>query len=215
MIGKSGYLLAIALCGFMFGCASSSKDAHQANDINRLTFIEAGENARFDNTDLRKQVYDMNGDLQVDLWKFYILKPTPSDVTKVEYVLTRKELDLNFDGRIDRIMYYNTKENLIREEIDTNFDGNIDRVHYYDDGIIVKTEFYQLACNSRAIDAPEEPFNPNLVRHDRKGILTREEHDAHCDGIKEAITIFNAEGSISQIGEDNNGDGIVDKWLRY
>ena len=105
----------LILCGVLsiLGCASSNKA--NSND-GRLMFIEANENTRFDNTDLRRQVYDMNGDVQVDLWKFYSLKPMAKDETRLEYILARKELDLNFDGRVDRIMYYNTKENLIREQ---------------------------------------------------------------------------------------------------
>ena len=205
----------IITCGVLsvLGCASSKNS--DSNDPSKLRFIETFENPRFDNTDLRRQIYDMNGDVKVDLWKFYMLKPMAKDETKMEYILVRKELDLNFDGRIDRIMYYNLKESLIREEIDTNFDGSIDRVHYYDDSMIIKTEFYQLNCNHFDIDAVGDPSNPDLVRHYRKGILTREETDAQCDGVSENITIFNAEGNISQIGDDNNGDGIVDRWIRY
>ena len=204
----------LIICGVlsMPGCASSKKDA---SDMNHLTFIEAYENPRFDNTDLRRQVYDMNGDVKVDLWKYYMLKPMAKDETKMEYILVRKELDLNFDGRVDRIMYYNLKENLIREEIDTDFNGTIDRVHYYDDSMVIKTEFYQLTCNSVNIDAIGDPSNPDLVRHYRKGVLTREETDGQCDGVVEYVTIFNAEGKIAQIGEDNNQDGVIDKWIRY
>ena len=210
-----GILVASVVCVSVWGCSGNKEKVVAAGEIDRLNFIEAYDNARFDNSDLKKQVYDMNGDMHVDLWKFYTIKKMAKDETKLEYVLTRKELDLNFDGRIDRIMYYNTKENLIREEIDTNFDGTIDRIHYYDDGIIVKTEFYQLNCNTSEIDQPGPEVNPDLERHYRKGVLTREESDEQCDGAHERITIFNGEGNISQVGLDYDGDGVVDNWIRY
>ena len=61
----------------------------------------------------------MNRDGKVDMWKFYTIKQGLEQDAPPEYVLIRKELDLNFDGRVDRIMYYDAKETLALEEIDS------------------------------------------------------------------------------------------------
>jgi hypothetical protein len=203
----------IFIAMLVFGCASSDK---KTNVGQRLVFKEAFENHRFDNTGMKRQVFDMNHDGQVDLWKFYTYKKASDEEGEGELMLVRQELDLNFDGRVDRFMFYNAKEELIREEIDANFDGITDRMLYYDDGLLARTEFYQQSCNSVAIDG-ESHFEvyPNLLRFYRKGVLTREEIDVACDGKRETVTIFNAEGSIAQVGRDNNGDGIIEEWIRY
>ena len=196
------------------GCSGSDKSSDTA--ANRLVFKEQKENLRFDNTGMKRQVFDMDGDGQVDLWKFYTYKKAIDEEGEGELIIVRKELDMNFDGTVDRIMYYNQKENLIREEIDTNFDGIVDRMHYYDNGLIIKTEFYQEECNRFTIDqVSTSEVYPNLVRVFRQGILTREEMDVSCDGKREVVTVFNADGDIVQIGMDENSDGIIEKWLRF
>ena len=215
MMMKNGIAALTAIAGIaalvLAGCAGTTK-----MDDGNIQFKEKKVNARFDNTGLIRQVFDMNHDGVVDLWKFYEVKKASDDETDGQRLLIRKELDMNFDETVDRIMYYNQKENLIREEIDANFNGSIDRIQYYDNGLIVKTEIYSADCNSVAIDGKDNPqVRPNLVRHYRKGLLTREERDDACDGVRETITIFNDKGEVSQIGYDHDGNGIVEQWIRY
>lgn len=192
-------------------CASSKKDAKM------MSYKEARENLRFDNADTKKQVFDINGDAQVDMWKFYRYHKTADTEGIGELMIIRKELDVNFDGRVDRIMYYNAKEELTREEIDSNFDNHIDRIYHYDSGLLIKTEFYRKLCNAMLIDEPMPGGTryPDLIRYYRKGIMTREEIDEKCTGHSTNVTIFNAEGTVTQTGEDLNGDGIIDIWTRY
>ncbi len=184
--------------------------------MKKLNYIEQAQNPRFDNTNVKKQVFDMNRDGNVDLWKFYAYKKMSDTEGDGDLLIIRKEVDLNFDGRVDRIMYYNQKENLTHEEIDTNFDGVIDRIHYYDNGMIIRTEFYQKEKNRVMIDGENNPeVNPDFVRYFRQGVLTREETDEGCDGYRELITLFNAEGNIAQVGYDDNDDGVIERWVRY
>ncbi len=49
----------------------------------------------------------------------------------------REELDFNFDGKMDDMLYY-TDGVLTREEIDSDFDGAIDVWVYLDGGVYVK-----------------------------------------------------------------------------
>ena len=105
-------LLAICVCSLIFsGCSGSDKSSSTA--AGRMVFKEQKENLRFDNTGMKRQVFDMNSDGQVDLWKFYTYKKTSDEEGEGELIIVRKELDLNFDGIVDRIMYYNQKENLM------------------------------------------------------------------------------------------------------
>lgn len=208
-IGVFIFLSLFVLC--LYGCASSKKST------GKITFTEVQENLRFDNTDLKRQVFDMNHDGRIDMWKYYRLKAAFSDKTESEYTLLRKELDLNFDGRIDRIMYYDSKENLSREEIDVDFDGRIDRISFYDNGFIVKTEIYSGECKQAFIDKASDGANvyPYATRHYRKGVFTREERDDGCRGQMSSVLIFNEKSEVSQIGYDRDGDGIIEEWVRY
>ncbi len=214
---RAGALICVATIFLAVpGCSKKAPQERSAIDELRMTYTEPATNMRFDNTDMRRQVFDMNNDGTVDLWKYYSFKKTSDTEGEGEMVIARKELDLNFDGRIDRLMFYNQKENLIREEIDTNFDGIIDRIHHYDNNLINKTEFFQSSCNQVEIDGQNNPeVHPNLIRFYRQGTLTREEIDVACDGIRESVIIFNANGEIAQTGQDNNGDGIIELWTRY
>ena len=206
------------LCAVFFvvltcGCGKD-QNPKSATD-HKIVFSEQRVNNRFDNSELKKQVFDMNKDGVVDLWKYYAYK-TSTDSEDTELVIIRKELDLNFDGRVDRIMYYNHKENLIREDIDTNFNGRIDRIHHYDNMNLVRTEFYRAKCNKMEIDGTHNPtVNPDMLRFYRQGVMTREELDEKCDGNHESVIIYNPNGEIAQIGKDANNDGIVETWIRY
>ena len=54
-------LIMISFC--LAGCAGSKRDADKIN------FAELQENLRFDNTDVKRQIFDMNRDGRVDLLK--------------------------------------------------------------------------------------------------------------------------------------------------
>ena len=76
---RSLILLLSSLC--FVGCAASQKDAEKIN------FTEVKENLRFDNTDIKRQVFDMNRDGKVDMWKFYTIKQGLEQDAPPEYVL--------------------------------------------------------------------------------------------------------------------------------
>lgn len=193
----------------MLGCATAE---HREPAKNAPTVVR--ENTRFDNDAFRVQVSDMNHDGAPDVWKYYAEKSTLDGPQ--EFSLVRKELDLNFDGRIDRVMYYNSRENLSREEVDADFDGFIDRVQYYDRAILVKSEICSAECCRSPIDAPEKSSRtPNRVLFFSKGVLTREEVDSQCRGRVESISIFNNKKELIQTGYDTNGDESIDSWVKY
>jgi antitoxin component YwqK of YwqJK toxin-antitoxin module len=180
------------------------------------TYEEKYVNTRFDNSNIaHRQLLDMNRDLVVDLWKFYEKKQS-SDEEQGELVLIRKEVDGNFDGRIDSILYYNEHEALIREELDTNFDGEVDVVRYYSNSQLAKVENYSASqANYKIDEAGDVTAVPSSTRFYRKGVLTREEVDDDLDGKLNVVIVFDANGKIVQKGFDHNGDGQINAWERY
>lgn len=205
--------IAIGMILLMMGVAGCGGTAR---DVTQGAYRDVRTNQRTNGDHLIRQVYDMNGDGRIDLWKFYDSLQKTDQEGAPERVLVRKEVDINFDGTIDRIMYYSQNEDLLSEEIDTNFDGIIDRIQYYTNGFVVKTEVYTASCNRVRIDGEERPeVTPNLTRHFRKGVLTRELFDSKCSGKEEMLTIFNEKGEVSQIGYDRDSDGVIDQWVKY
>lgn len=191
-------------------CATDSKQKHAQK------YEEKFINTRFDEKEVsQRQLFDMNKDHTVDLWKFYKNKQA-SDEERGTLVLMRKEVDANFDGRVDSILFYNDKEELIAEEGDKNFDGFVDYKRYYDAKVLTKIEYFDTETTRYVIDIEgSEPGFPNRTRYYRKGVLSREEIDSNVDGKFDSVTLFDADGNIMQQGDDKNGDGLVDDWKRY
>ena len=211
-------MMSMVLAIFVITACASSKEARRED--NRLigTYEEKYVNTRFEDTEGReshRQIYDMNHDKGVDLWKFYKTKQA-LDEDKPTLILLRKEIDANFDGRIDNILYYNDNEELIREELDLDFDGFVELIRYYSGSVIAKVEYYTTDASHFLIDIKgSEPGFPNMTKSYRSGILTREEVDADLDGKPERITIYDATGKIMQQGRDGNHDGEIEEWLRF
>lgn len=211
---KKIFFLLLAILLFMAACASSGTSSQQSRRVG--TYEEKFVNARFDNSEIaHKQLLDMNRDLVVDLWKFYVNKKS-SDEEKGELILVRKEVDGNFDGRVDSILYYNDHEELIREEMDTDFDGYVDAIRYYANAQLAKVENYDSEKTRFQIDGePRSSLVPASTRYYRKGVLTREELDDDLDGRLNTVIVFDATGKIVQKGFDQTGDGQIDAWERY
>ena len=53
----------------------------------------------------------------------------------------RKELDLNRDGKVDVVSYFDTEGQLEKEEMDSDYDGRFDWTDRYQDGIRVMSEY--------------------------------------------------------------------------
>ena len=62
---------------------------------------------------------DMNKDGKPDAYQFI---KTVDDTSHI----VRKEVDVNFDGKVDLIRVMDDKGNLVEERLDSDFDGRID-----------------------------------------------------------------------------------------
>lgn len=62
----------------------------------------------------------------------------PADISKKRPV--RRELDLNGDGEVDLVRTFDNEGKLKMDEVDADFDGVFDRILYYRDGQITRRE---------------------------------------------------------------------------
>ena len=144
--------------------------------------------------------YDLSGDKNPDVW-VYTVTAKGADGKDVEKVV-RKELDINFDGRVDISRTYDENEQLSVEKLDLDFDGKVDQVNYFEKGVVVRKE--------RDLTATGKP---SLWLHYEKGKLVRKERDTNGDGKVDYWEYWEGD-QVDRIGEDLDGDGNVDKWTK-
>lgn len=115
-------------------------------------------------------------------------------------VVFRKEVDVNFDGKIDLIRSFNEKGDLVSERLDHDFDGRVDVVNFFEQGVIVKKE-YDTNFDSTV----------DLWRYFDKGTISRKEADLNHDG-KVDYWEYYEQGKLDRVGIDRDADGEVDEW---
>jgi hypothetical protein len=144
--------------------------------------------------------YDLNHDKRPDVWSFSVPAKT-EDGREYDRVL-RKELDINWDGRVDITRIYGEKEQIDRESLDLDFDGKVDQVNYYEKGVIVRKE--------RDLNYD---LKPDLWLFFEKGKIVRKERDSNGDGKVDYWEYWEGD-KVDRIGEDLDADGNVDKWTK-
>jgi len=144
--------------------------------------------------------FDLNHDKKPDVWEYRVTVKDENgkDVDR----LVRKELDINWDGRVDIVRYYNDREEVVKEALDLDFDGKIDQINYYEKGVIVKKE-RDLDFNGR----------PDLWIYYEKGHIVRKERDTKGTGKVDYWEYWEND-KVDRIGEDLDGDGVVDRWIK-
>lgn len=183
-------LLVAALSVALFAsCGSSSEAQREGGPEMSALGTEEGEGG----TVVEK--YDLNGDQRPDLWKVYHIGPSPDDPDKTVRTLVRKEMDLNFDGKLDIRQFLDENGVVYREEMDLDFDGHIDAVAYYKDGQLIKREL-DLTFDGR----------PDIFKYYEDGKLVRKERASGRDGRIDIWEYFEA-GRLVRIGRDRDGDG--------
>jgi hypothetical protein len=149
----------------------------------------------FDVSNLQKRALDLNRDGSPDAYQFF------ADVDGQARVV-RKEIDVNFDGRIDLVRNLNKKGDLVEERLDQDFDGKIDLVIFFEKGAIVRKEY------DTNFDAKVD-----MWRFFEQGAITRKEADLNYDGKVDYWEYFEG-GKLDRIGIDRDSDGNVDEWER-
>jgi len=187
--------LALAACGGtpkhaeMVSAADSNAPAGPAVDRSKCS--ETGKNV---------VTADTNRDQKPDVWKYFQTIDVGGQKTDV---LTCKQVDLNYDGKIDLVTYYDDKGSQITmDEADLDFDGKFDITVFYVNGKKVREEL-DTNFNQRA-DVWKYYENEKLVRIER---------DTNGDGKVDEWQYYEG-GKLDRIGYDSTGTGKVDKWDR-
>lgn len=153
-------------------------------------------------SDKGKQVItsDTNQDKQPDVWKYFV---TANQGGQSVSVLTCKLVDLNHDGKVDIVYYYDQGGvQTTLEEFDLDFDGKFDLTVYYVGGKKVREE----------LDTNYDQ-KPDLWKYYEDEKLVRIERDTNFDGKVDEWQYFEG-GKLDRIGYDTSGSGRVDKWDR-
>lgn len=202
MGGALGPLLLIAALASASGCGGAKGSVKQdaAGGGERLA-----ENIRAERRgDEKVTEFDLNHDGKPDVFEYKVPGKSEEgsgpgkDVEK----LVRKELDLNFDGRVDLTKYYDEKEQVVREAYDLDFDGKVDAVYYYEKGAIVRKE--------RDLNGDGRIDEWDYLE---KGKIVRKERDTNADGKVDYWEYWEND-QVDRYGEDLDGDGTVDRWTK-
>ncbi|MCO4760615.1 MAG: hypothetical protein KC502_03880 [Myxococcales bacterium] len=160
---------------------------------------------------------DINNDKRPDVYKFYRVVgqvPASGKTEDMKKVLIRKEMDVNFDQKIDIVQYYageSGKEALIRAEMDLDFDGRVDTTRHYKGGYISLVEL-DLGFDGRT---DTWRYYQLTKTEDGKAVnrLVEKRRDTNGDGGIDVWEYY-TRGKITKIGYDTTGDGAPDRFKR-
>jgi hypothetical protein len=182
------------------GCGSTPQHAEMINGASNAPTSPLVDRDKCNNRDKHVVTADLNGDKKPDVWKFF--KTVDLGGQKTE-VLSCKQVDLNMDGKIDMVTYYDdTGSQIVLEEIDGDLDGKFDLTVYYNQGKRVRDEL-DMNFDQRV----------DVWKYYEDGKLVRIERDTNNDGKVDEWQYFEG-GKLDRIGYDTTGSGRVDKWDR-
>ncbi|MCB9521217.1 MAG: hypothetical protein H6698_01415 [Myxococcales bacterium] len=217
-MGRSSLIVAAALAGVSAGCGGNQETGEA--DAASTSACQALRNAvvlPVDGFDYLVYPRDTNGDCATDLWRLYDVvdddgnvligaaayrDPANSRIVHSNRRIRQQWLDLNLDGYVDVVRYYDALERLERVEYDTNYDQNIDLSETYAEGRLV----------SRSVDTQGDDTT-DVFRYYRDQEVFRIEVDTDGDGVKDAWHFYDSDG-LARIGRDTDGDGDIDTWER-
>jgi hypothetical protein len=144
--------------------------------------------------------YDLRRTGKPDVW-VYTVTTEDSSGRKVERRV-REEADLNGDGKVDIVDWYDSDGKVFKETLDLDYDGKVDETVYFEKGQKVRSEA-DLDGDGRI----------DTWKYYEKGQLVRKERDVKGTGRVDYWEYWE-NGQIDRIGEDLDGDGSVDRWTK-
>jgi hypothetical protein len=142
---------------------------------------------------LVEQLIDINGDEQADVFNFF------RERSKAARLLVRKEVDLNWDGKVDVRTWFDEDGQIEKEEMDGDFDDRVDWVDHYKGGRRVMSEI-------------DTDYNGSLdlFKYYDNGTLRRKERDTTGDGRIDFWEYIDPNGQVLRTGRDLDADGVMD-----
>ena len=165
-------------------CAAKKAETGELPQASVLSETPAGDG-------LNIQSIDINGDKQADVFNY--VRPR-SDAAPL---LIRKETDLNWDGRIDVRAWFDEDGVLTKEEMDGDFDGHVDWTDHYQgtrrvmsevdtdfDGVYDLFKYYEGAVLRRKERDSNKDGKVDLWEYfDDKGQVVKTGQDVDGDGV--------------------------------
>ena len=139
--------------------------------------------------------FDLDGDGRPDVFKHWRVVRQGGQVPAGTRLLARREVDLDFDGKVDMITEYDVQGRVALERLDLDFDGRFDAVDHYENGQLVLREM-ELGYDQR----------PKVWKYYENGQLVRKERDLRGEGRPQEWEYFDG-GRLVRIGRDVDGDG--------
>ena len=185
----SGALLAAGCAGQKAAVAPTGSTSSVGTDIHQ----PVGEE--------HVQTFDLHRTGKPDVWVYSV---TTQDATgrPVERRV-RQEADLNGDGKVDIVYYFDADGQKVKETMDLDYDGKVDDTIYFEKGKKVRSE--------KDLDGDGRVDTWNY--YDANEQLVRKERDVKGTG-KVDYWEYWENGVIDRIGEDLVGDGQVDRWTK-
>jgi hypothetical protein len=116
---------------------------------------------------------------------------------------SRRAIDRDGDGRMDRLLVFDDQDRLARTEEDLDGDGNLESITVYEDGEVVR----------RRLDSDGDGVADSWSFF-RAGEMVRHEVDRDGDGFRDLVMLYDT-GQLVREEEDANGDGRADIVVRY
>jgi len=190
-----GWVLSFAGLGLAAACAHKPATAQAPNsgvgsDIHQPA---AGEE--------HVQTYDLHRTGKPDVWVYSVTTQDASGRPVERRV--RKEADLNGDGRVDIVYFFDADGQVTKETLDLDYDGKVDDTLYFEKGKKVRSEK----------DLDGDGRVDTWSYYDGEEKLVRKERDVKGTG-KVDYWEYWENGAIDRIGEDLDGDGQVDRWTK-
>jgi hypothetical protein len=181
-------------------CGSTPKHAEMVSSAPNAEAGLAVDRSKCNETGKNVVTADTNQDQKPDVWKYF--QTVDMGGQKIE-ILTCKQIDLNHDGKIDLVYYYDDKgAQTTMEEADLDFDGKFDITVYYVNGKKVREE----------LDTNFDQ-RPDVWKYYEDEKLVRTERDTNGDGKVDEWQYYEG-GKLDRIGYDSTGSGKVDRWDR-
>ncbi|MEE2830216.1 MAG: hypothetical protein VX498_13595 [Myxococcota bacterium] len=183
-------LFLCALSLLLAGCAAGSAGKGKKGEDDYFDPVEISD----DLEGFKTVKLDLNGDQQSDVTNYIRVGEGPETARMV-----RKEIDLNFDGKVDVIQLWKDGE-MTQEQMDADFDGQIEWTDFYSAGERIRAEW------DTRFDG-----QPDVIRHYEDGKLSKLEMDTSGDQKMDYWEYYEG-GVMQRSGHDTNGDGKIDQW---
>ena len=200
------FLFIFLFSTFIMGCATEKK---KEKLVNSESIRKVSKDSRYKKNKLIEP-FDVNQDGEADMWKIYKELTTNDNIKKV---LKRREIDLNFDGKLNYIKFYSDKGNILKEYLDKDLDGVFDSIRFYKDNIIRKIEIYKsnpLEKGNLTLLKDKKPFKTYYYR---QGRIKRVTSDLRKSS-KEDFFMFYKKNKLEQIGIDYDDDLKIDERIK-